>query len=125
MKYLLYLTLLSGLSACSKNSNDFSLQCFGHQSLAINNKLTESKDAVRTYQFQDQSISDHLCTTAKKTIQCSSIKDEGGANINHYMILDRTLGTLYETIITIQKIKGNEEKTKVIFQGKCESPIFD
>ena len=124
MKYLLSLVILLGLAACSKNPNNFSLQCYGQQSLAVNNQLTESKDTVRKYQFQNQSIPDHLCTTAEKVIQCSRIKDEGDSSINHYMILNRSLGALYETTITTQKIKGSEKKTKEIFQGKCESPIF-
>lgn len=90
----------------------------------MDNKLTESKDATKLYQFQNQSIPDHLCISANKTIQCSLIKDQGDININHYIMLARSSSTIYETTITTHKNKGNEKKNKEIFQGQYSSPIF-
>ena len=124
MKYLATPLVILVLASCSQYPDDFSLQCYGQQSVAVDNKLTESKDESLVFTFKDQSIPDHVCTTVEKTIQCSKIKDEGDVNINHYLILNRGLGTLYETTITVQKNKSGEKKTKEIFQGKCERPIF-
>jgi hypothetical protein len=125
MKYLQTLLLLLGLTACSRNPNTLNLQCYGQKSLAIDNQLTDSQDAKQSYHFQNLSIPEHICTTAQQTIQCSRIKDEDGVNTNHYIILNSSLGTVYETTITIEKTKSGEKKTKEIFQGKCESPILN
>ena len=124
MKYIIALLSLLVLSACSRDSNNFTLHCYGQQSIAIDNRLTKSIEVTKKYQFQNKSISNHLCTQVEQTIQCSQIKDEGDTNINHYMILSRKEGSLYETTITTQKTKGGEKKIKEIFQGQCESPIF-
>jgi len=124
MKYLTVLLSLLVLSACSKNPNNFTLNCYGQQSLAIDNQLTKSIRATKKYQFQNKSMSDHLCTAVEKTIQCSQIKDEGDTNINHYIILAGNYSTIYETTITTHKNKGSEKKNKETSQGQCSSPIF-
>lgn len=122
IKLATLITLLLAITACSKDPDNFKLQCYGEHSLSKNNALIQSKDLNKNYEFVNKSISDNKCTYVDKTIQCSKISDDG--KTNHYLIFNQKLETMYETTITISKTNNGEERLKEVFQGKCQTPIF-
>ena len=129
MKKLLALTLFSLLVACSQNSDNLTLSCYGASIKAEAKQEVITPQVTRAYKFQNHKIDDYECAQRANIISCNFVKEENGTRQRKRIIYDTSTQSFVEidAIWAVgEKINANERTiARTEFIGRCQKPILN